>query len=314
MAKIENTTVYPLTTPSASDYLIGTDSSDNNRTVSFSISDITAAGGLQDLESVLSEGNVATNNIPLTGNIVCTDIYPTTLTAAGTPGTIGQILSSTAVGIEWIDQPTVSCCPLDDVLTAGNTTAQDIDTQGSINMSGASQVLALSNSSDITLAATCSITTQDNIHMLGASSQLNFGATARIIDGAGMGGTIGQILTNTGTGVVWAGVPTQSMPTLQEVLTAGDTANANPMNLTVGSTLTLDATSNIVSEGDNTFTGTNTFSAAGTLVTTAGVVLTGTLWDGVGTGNSGQVLTSTATGVLWADGSTTSNTQDLQSV
>ena len=129
-----------------------------------------------------------------------------------------------------------------------------------------------------------------------------------------MGGTIGQILTNTGTGVVWAGVPTQSMPTLQEVLTAGDTANANPMNLTVGSTLTLDATSNIVSEGDNTFTGTNTFSAAGTLVTTAGVVLAGTLWDGVGTGNSGQVLTSTATGVLWADGSTTSNTQDLQSV
>ena len=317
MAKIENTTVYPLVTPNASDYIIGTDSSDNNRTVSFSIADIgTAAGGLQDLQSVLGVSGVATLPITLTGgtgNIVCTDIYPGTITAAGGIGTAGQVLSSTGAGIEWVAALSASCCSLDDTLTVGNSTAQDIDTTGNIAMSGGGTSLAFTGGSDITLAASSSITTEDDI-ILGSASVLNFNATSVINDALGGTGTIGQILTvnGAGTGVVWGKVPTQSTPTLQEVLTAGDTAVGVGINLTATSPLTLDTTSNIVSAGDNTFTGTNTFSANGNLVTTAGVVLSGSLWDGASTGTAGQVLTSTATGVSWAAASV--GTQDLQSV
>ena len=45
MAKIENTTVYPTVTPAASDLLIATDVSDNNKTVTFLVSSITGGGG-----------------------------------------------------------------------------------------------------------------------------------------------------------------------------------------------------------------------------------------------------------------------------
>ena len=310
MAKIENTTVYPLVTPNASDFIIGTDTSDDNRTVSFKISDITASGGLQDLQSVLdtpttNTGGTAAGDISLTGNITVNGtVYPTTITAVGSTGTAGQLLSSTGAGIEWINSPALSCCTLEQTLTSGNSTTLDIDTTGSINMSGAAQALALSNGVDMTLAVNSDITTSGNIILSGGSSVLNFGTTAEINDSTGSTGAIGSILTvdAAGTGVEWStGVPVVSMPTLQQVLTAGDTATANPMNLTVGSNLTLDGTSNIVSSGANSFTGTNTFSANGSLVTTAGVVLSGSLWDGANTGTSNQVLTSTVTGVQWKD-------------
>ena len=111
MAKIENTTAYPTVTPAADDLLIGTDVNNNNETVTFKISDIVGAGGVaQDLQSVLDTGNIATQNITLTGDIkVIGTIWPTTITAQGNIGNLGQILSSTGAGIEWIDQPTVTC-------------------------------------------------------------------------------------------------------------------------------------------------------------------------------------------------------------
>jgi hypothetical protein len=137
MAKIENTTVYPLTTPSVDDFIIGTDTSDENRTVSFSIESITATSLLQGLQSVLNAGSIATQNISLTGNItVVGTVYPTTITAVGSTGTAGQLLSSTATGIQWIDVPINPCCTLDDTLNVGNTTTRDILTTGSIGMSG----------------------------------------------------------------------------------------------------------------------------------------------------------------------------------
>jgi len=309
MAKIENLSVYPLTTPTADDFIIGTDTSNDNRTVSFKIADISAAGGIQGLQNVLDTGNTATQNINLTGNItVVGTVYPTTITAAGTAGVAGQILSSTGTGIQWVNAAADQ--DLQSVLTVGNTTTLDIITSGNITstgnitMNGASQTLALSNGTDMTLAVNSDITTSGNINLSGATSVLNLGATAAINDYSGATGTAGQILTVNalGTGVEWStGIPTQSMPTLQQVLTAGNTAVGVGISLTATSPLTLDATSNIVSAGDNTFSGTNTFSANGTLVTTAGVVLSGSLFDGAGTGTLGQVLTSTATGVAWSD-------------
>ena len=101
MAKIENTTVYPTVTPAASDLLIGTDVNDNNKTVTFLVSDLTGAGGVaQDLQSVLNTGNTAIQNINLTGNIVVSGtVQPTTITATNGIGTAGQVLSSTGTGL-----------------------------------------------------------------------------------------------------------------------------------------------------------------------------------------------------------------------
>ena len=155
MAKIENTTVYPTVTPAAEDLLIATDVSDNNKTVTFLVSDVSGAGGVaQGLQSVLDTGNSATQNISLTGNItVVGTITPTTLTASNGVGAAGQILSSTGTGLQWIASPSVSCCDLDSVMAVGNTTSRDLLITGNIDMSGIGKALKLSNGVDMTLAA-----------------------------------------------------------------------------------------------------------------------------------------------------------------
>ena len=318
MAKIENTTVYPLVTPNASDFVIGTDTSDDNRTVSFSISDITASGGLQDLQSVLdtpttNSGGTAAGDISLTGNITVNgDVYPTQILAGGAPGSAGQILSSTGTGIQWI--AAAGAQDLQDVIAVDSNTTLgfvmdncDIDTTGSINMSGAAQVLALSTNTDMTLAAGCDITTQADIYLSGASSILNFGTTAEINDSTGSTGAIGSILTvdAAGTGVEWStGIPTASMPILQEVLNAGNTATGIGIQFTGTSLTTFSTSSTIQSLADNEWSGTNEFSGNGGTPATSGINLSGSLSDGSVTGTSGQVLTSTVTGVSWADLST----------
>ena len=127
MAKIENTTVYPTVTPASEDLLIGTDVSDNNKTVTFLVSSISGAGGVaQGLQSVLDTGNSATQDMSLTGNItVVGTITPTTLTASNGVGAAGRILSSTGTGLQWIAS-SVSCCDLDSVMAVGNTTSRDL--------------------------------------------------------------------------------------------------------------------------------------------------------------------------------------------
>ena len=178
MAKIENTTVYPTVTPAADDLLIATDVSNENKTVTFLVSDIIGGTGvLQGLQSVLDTGNTATENINLTGNItVIGTVYPTTITASGSVGAAGQILSSTGTGLQWINSPSVTCCNLQDVMTQGASTNITMVTTAGITMQGAGQTLALSNNTDMTLAANCSITTEDDIN-LGTASILNFGTT-----------------------------------------------------------------------------------------------------------------------------------------
>ena len=57
----ENTTVYPTVTPASEDLLIATDVSDNNKTVTFLVSDVARTGVVaQGLQSVLDTGNTAT--------------------------------------------------------------------------------------------------------------------------------------------------------------------------------------------------------------------------------------------------------------
>ena len=309
MAKIENTTVYPLVTPNADDFIIGTDTSDDNRTVSFSIEALTAAGGLQGLQSVLSTGYTAVSPMSLTGDLtVIGDIAPTTITAASSPGTSGQLLSSTATGIQWINSTAAQ--DLDSVLTAGNTTTNNIvmtggniSTTGNIIMSGASQQLLITNGTTLILGAGSAITTSSEIILQGAASVLNFGAEATISDYANNTGTIGQVLTvnAAGTGVEWStGIPVASIPTLQEVLTSGNTATGVGVSFS-GAASTFSVSAPITSYAPNVWHGTNSFLDSGTAINTAGIALSGSLWDGANTGSTDQVLTSTVTGVQWQD-------------
>ena len=103
MAKIENTSVYPTVTPTASDLLIATDVSDNNKTVTFKVSDLLSGSTLQDLQSVLNEGNSAVANMFLTGNMIVNgNLVPTAIQDnSGSLGVLGQVLTSTATGLQW---------------------------------------------------------------------------------------------------------------------------------------------------------------------------------------------------------------------
>ena len=302
MAKIENTTVYPTVTPASEDLLIGTDVSDNNKTVTFLVSSVSGAGGVaQGLQSVLDTGNSATQNLSLTGNItVVGTITPTTLTASNGVGTAGQILSSTGTGLQWIASPSVSCCDLDSVMAVGNTTSRDLLITGNIDMSGIGKALKLSNGVDMTLAVGSSITTSDAINL---GTTLNFGATTTLNDYSGATGSAGQVLTvnAAGTGVEWGTLPSASTPTIQQVLTAGNVATGVGISFVGASAITFDSTASITSAGTNSFSGNNKFSATGTASNTAAVLFSGTLHDGSGVGSAGQVLTSTGTGVAWAN-------------
>ena len=184
-------------------------------------------------------------------------------------------------------------------MAVGNTTARDLLITGNIDMSGIGTALKLSNGVDMTLAVGSSITTSDAINL---GTTLNFGATTTLNDYSGATGSAGQILTvnAAGTGVEWGTLPTASTPTLQQVLTAGNIATGVGISFVGASAITFDSTANITSAGTNLWSGNNTFSATGTTTSTAGIALTGTLYDGSSVGTAGQVLTSTGAGVAWA--------------
>jgi len=300
MAQIENTTVYPTVTPAMDDLLIATDVSDDNKTVTFLVSDLVGGVGiLQGLQSVLDTGNTATQSLSLTGDInVVGTVYPTTITAVGSTGSAGQILSSTGTGLQWINSPSTSCCSLQDVLTIGNQATTNIEmVSSSIIVSGAGGSITINSPASLTNNGVSNFNANVRID----STSVDFQDSGFIIDGDGNSGTAGQWLTSTVTGVVWSSViPPGSSPTLQQVLDTGNTALNVGMTFTGTGVISLSATNSITSLGSNTWSGNNTFSATGITSTTAGIALTGSLWDGVSTGTLNQVLVSPgAGGVSW---------------
>tara|TARA_R110000851_G_scaffold117098_1_gene243629 strand:+ start:724 stop:3441 length:2718 start_codon:yes stop_codon:yes gene_type:complete len=301
MAKIEDISVYPTVTPAASDLLIATDVSNDNKTVTFLVSDLVGAGGVaQDLQSVLTVGGASVLPITLTGatgNIICTDIYPATITALGSTGTSGQVLSSTGTGLQWISGASGGCCSLDDTLSVGNTSSQDIILDSSLFQStGAGGGVDISSSGTLVNAGTSTFTGNVNVN----SAELIFDANGEINIG-GSTGTAGQWLTSTGTGLEWSdSLPESSCCSLQSVLNSGNIADGVGIVFTGSSTTSFSAGNSITSLGTNTWGGSNAFSGA--------VSLTGTVSDGTTIGTSGQVLSSTGAGVSWITPASTTNT------
>ena len=113
--------------PVAGDLVIGTNTIDSNKTKNFRVEDIAALAATPTLSEVLSAGNTASNNISLIGSLTITGassfngnntfgpngtsdfnhsvafdaitLGSTVQDGAGSVGTAGQVLSSTATGV-----------------------------------------------------------------------------------------------------------------------------------------------------------------------------------------------------------------------
>jgi len=141
------------------------------------------------LQAVLNAGNIATQNITLTGTINTTVVKPTNIEdILGSQGTNFQFLSKATSGINWVNLPVDN---LQDVLNAGNTATQNINLTGNIT----STRIIPGNIQDYTTSI----------------------------------GTTGQVLTKSTSGIVWSNLPASTTPGLNDVLLVGNTSlqNAN---------------------------------------------------------------------------------------
>ena len=233
-----------------------------------------------NLSEVLAVGNTATNDIILTGNISLTG----TLSANGGVGTAGQVLSSQGAGLpaQWIDHSTLGP-NLSEVLAVGNTATNNIILNGNITQNTGNHLLSVGN-------------------MTVLAGYLSLGGILK--DGTASDGTAGQVLTSTGTATLWVDQSTivGAVPTLQDVLGAGNTANDIGISFTGTGSTTFAAAQTINSLAPNIWGATNSFTSNGTTIGTAGINLSGSLSDGTDTGTAGQTLQSTNTGVSWVDG------------
>ena len=134
---------YPLNTPKAADLLIGTiiheeadpNSPKNKPTVSFTVQSILdlvgTGGGAQTLQQVTNLGATTTNAITISNDLLVSGRY---YDSSNQPGAAGQILSSTLVGTQWINNTAAGVTNVSantagdalDVLVTNPTTAPDL--------------------------------------------------------------------------------------------------------------------------------------------------------------------------------------------
>lgn len=240
MAKISTYPVDGLI--STDDFIIGSDAENVNVTKNFTVGGILS---LANLQTVLDNGNSATSNITLVGNVSATNVAASAAVSAATgnittvnatnvsvgnslntvdievsglfydgaasEGTNGQYLKSTGTATQWSSLPVDT---LNAVLAAGNTTALNIVSTGDISAD----------------AITANAFEADDYTV---NSQLSITGT---IEANASIGTAGQVLTSqAGSGSVhWTTLPVDA---LQAVLDAGNTATED---MSITGTITAD--------------------------------------------------------------------------
>ncbi len=307
MAKIKNTTAYPTVTPAANDLIIGTDVSDNKKTVTFTVSSIGGGAAVnQDLNSVLGVGNTSALNIELNGSadaggssISAKDIFPQTISAGGlgSHGSAGQVLSSTGTGLQWIAAPGTNQSWNDTLAVSPVATANPnltgtftIATGGGLVIEGTSTL------------AVYGVATFLGTAVLSDAVNLNISNTSKIgIDNGGVYGygTTGQFIRRTATGLEWSSATTINNPTLQQVVTAGNTLLNSSIVFTGTGGITLTGTNTITGQGVINLNGNATTIASATqgrlIISQGSIDLTGAnseikLFGSAGT--AGQALVS----------------------
>lgn len=279
MAKISTYPVDGLI--STDDFIIGSDAENVNITKNFTVGGILS---LANLQTVLDNGNTATQSITLVGNVAATNVSATTLLsaptgtitnvnssgqisandveiagllydAAASEGNNGEFLKSTGTGIMWSSLPVAATPTLTQVLTSGNTTALNIVSTGDVD----------ANSVNVTDAAVTGVLTVDGT-----------------IEANGSEGTAGQYLKSAGAGqpVEWATLPSQVIAGWNR-FDDGQYTDVSPLTINDGQTVTLtndgvkfqaaygtdvfynDATSTVLAiNQDDTYMITVTFRAA----------------------------------------------------
>jgi hypothetical protein len=137
MAKIST---YPnVSTPTLPDMLIGTEVTDNNATKNFMISDILgligSLGVYVPYTGATANVNLGTFTLSSGGGDFFGPVYldDALLDGAGVPGTVGQVLSSTVTGTQWINASSIGV-PLQLVLDTSNSADQDMSLTGGNNI------------------------------------------------------------------------------------------------------------------------------------------------------------------------------------
>ena len=148
---------------------------------------------------------------------------------------------------------------LQGILDFGNTATQDINLFGTITTTYL----------DVTDTANLFITyLNEETHIVGG-----------VFDSEDSIGTLGQVLTSTGEGVAWVTLPPIFTPNLEQVLTEGNTSSIG---------IILDAGLEALDVSTDTATINTNITIDGTITDETASV-----------GSSGQVLSSTVTGVEW---------------
>ena len=157
--------------------------------------------------------------------------------------------------------PEIPANNLQGILDYGNTATQDINLFGTITTTN------------------LSVTDTANLYITYLTEETHVVGT--LFDSADSVGTAGQVLTSTEDGVAWYTLPPIFTPTLQQVLTEGNTSDID---------IVLDADIEALDVSANTATINNQLSINGSLKD-----------KNASTGSGNQVLSSTVTGVEWTD-------------
>ena len=170
--------------------LIATDVSNENRTVTFKVSDLTTASTLQGLQSVLDTGNSATQTMELTGSISLLGGANTgfidlcQIRLGGSYGTAGQVLTSQGSGscATWTTVASSSQGWEDTLIVDSQSSVASTISNVLFTAEGAGGGVAITTGATLTTDAT-SVATFGNAVNLGTT--LNFAATTTLNDSTG---------------------------------------------------------------------------------------------------------------------------------
>jgi len=322
MAKIET---YILATQplSFNDMLIGTEVGGPipNATKNFSLGELynlfASVPAVGNLQQTLNAGNTATQNIFLTGNIESSTIKPVyIIDGLNSTGAVGEVLIRSFSGISWGPIPAST---LQSVLNAGNTATQNIILTGNItstqiipgnikdglgNLGTTGQILSKTatgiqwinaplTAPDLQAVTNIGYTTTNPIEAQGGiwsvyniygmdntgslylnSAFFGLGATNELYALNPSATNLWALPNASGTIALLSDIPVITTPNLQSVLNAGNTATQN-----------IFLTGNITATDIKPVTITDETNVTGTL---------------------GQVLTRSASGLIWATPAPTS--------
>ena len=235
-----------------------------------------------------TDGNVGINqSVPSATLDVNGDVKISgSLNAGGSTGTSGQVLSSTGTGLQWITN-------------SGGGGILDLEGGVVVNDNGAIVDFRVESDTNENMLFVDGNTDRVGIKTNTPAADFDVNGNVQIsgsLNAGGSTGTSGQVLTSTGTGISWADA--SSGVDFEGGVVIND--NAADVDFRVEGVGQGNA---LFVQGSDGAVGIKTNIPAADFDVNGDVKISGSLNAGGSTGTSGQVLTSTGTGISWADAS-----------